>query len=90
MESHTLNDISERSINYLYKNEMSAILPNTAGTKFTVEDAQTRANEKTKGSSKGWGSFLKDGGDFVNNFNQSVNNFGNKASQWWSNVRSLF
>ena len=89
-QSHTLNDISERSINYLYKNEMSAILPNTAGTKFTVEDAQTRANEKTKGSSKGWGSFLKDGGDFVNNFNQSVNNFGNKASQWWSNVRSLF
>ena len=23
-------------------------------------------------------------------FSQSVNNFGNKASQWWSGVKSLF
>ena len=89
-KSHTLTDISERSINYLYKNEMSAILPNTAGNKFTVKDAQTRAEAKTKNSSSGWGSLLKDGSDWADNIGQTINNFGNKASQWWSSVRSLF
>lgn len=87
--SHTLNDISERSINSLFKTEMTGILNTTAGTKFNVEDAQERATANT-GSNKGWGSLLKDGGNLMNRFGQSVSDFGNKASQLWNNVRSLF
>ena len=88
--SHVLNDISERNINGLFKNEMSGILANTPGTRFTVQDAQIRANKRVKNTS-GWKSFF-DGGDnaLMNRFNQSVNNIGDKASQFWNNVKSLF
>lgn len=88
--SHVLNDISERNINGLFKNEMSGILANTPGTKFTVQDAQTRANKRVKNTS-GWKSFFNGGdNDLMNWFNQSVNNIGDKASQFWNNVKSLF
>ncbi len=88
--SHVLNDISERNINGLFKNEMSGILANTPGTKFTVQDAQTRANKRVKNTS-GWKSFFNGGdNDLMNRFNQSVNNIGDKASQFWNNVKSLF
>ena len=88
--SHVLNDISERNINGLFKNEMSGILANTPGTRFTVQDAQIRANKRVKNTS-GWKSFFN-GGDnaLMNRFNQSVNNIGDKASQFWNNVKSLF
>lgn len=88
-KNHVLDDISEHNINSLFKNEMTGILDNTAGTKFTVKDAQTRANSHTKKSS-GLGSLFNNNGDLMNQFNQSVNEFGNKASQWWNNVKSLF
>lgn len=88
--SHVLNDISERNINGLFKNEMSGILANTPGTKFTVQDAQTRANKRVKNTS-GWKSFFNGGdNDLMTRFNQSVNNIGDKASQFWNNVKSLF
>ena len=88
--SHVLNDISERNINGLFKNEMSGILANTPGTRFTVQDAQIRANKRVKNTS-GWKSFFNGGdNDLMNRFNQSVNNIGDKASQFWNNVKSLF
>ncbi|WP_267202460.1 PBP1A family penicillin-binding protein [Limosilactobacillus kribbianus] len=89
-KGHVLNDITERSINALFKNELTGILDNTPGTKFTVKDAQTRATSKTKSKSSGWKSLFNNDGDMLNQFNQSVNNFGNKAKQWWSGVKSLF
>ncbi|MCH3923123.1 PBP1A family penicillin-binding protein [Limosilactobacillus sp.] len=89
-KGHVLNDITERSINALFKNELTGILDNTPGTKFTVKDAQTRATSQTKGKSSGWKSLFNNDGDMLNQFNQSVNNFGNKAKQWWSGVKSLF
>lgn len=87
--NHTLTDISAHSINALFKTEMTSILDNTANTKFNVEDAQERAQANT-GNDKGWGSFLKDGGNLLNRFGQSINNFGGRAEQWWNNVKSLF
>lgn len=87
--SHTLNDISAHSINALFKTEMTGILDNTPNTKFDVEDAQERAQANT-GNDKGWGSFLKDGGNMMNRFGQTINDFGGRAEQWWNNVKSLF
>lgn len=87
--SHTLNDISAHSINALFKTEMTGILDNTPNTKFTVKDAQERAQANT-GNDKGWGSFLKDGENMVDRFGQSINNFGSRAQQWWNNIQSLF
>lgn len=88
-KNHVLDDISEHNINSLFKNEMTGILENTAGTKFTVKDAQTRATSQTKKAS-GWKSLFNNNGDLMDQFNQSLNKFGNKASQWWSGVKSLF
>ena len=65
---------------------MSGILSNTAGTKFTVQDAQTKAQEaaKSASSSTSSGSNLWNRvSDFANNVNQQVQNA-------WSNIRSLF
>ena len=69
---------------------MTGILNNTPGTKFTVKDAQERAQSNTNKSGGGWKSLFDNDGDLLNQFNQSVNNFGNKASQWWNGVKSLF
>lgn len=88
--SHALQDISMRNTNSLFKTEMTGILKSTPGTKFDVQDAQTRATANSGKSSKGWGSLLKNGSDLMNRFNQSVNNFGNRANQLWNNVRSFF
>ncbi|EEW52908.1 PBP1A family penicillin-binding protein [Limosilactobacillus antri] len=87
--NHVLDDISERNINGLFKNEMTGILENTPGTKFTVQDAQTRANKRVKNTG-GWKSFFSGDHDVLNRFNQSVNNIGDKASQFWDNVKALF
>lgn len=88
--SHVLNDISERSINALYKQEMTGILPHTPNTKFTVEDAQTRANKQTKGGTSGWRSLFNGDGDLKNQVDQSLNNIGDKARQMIDNFKSLF
>lgn len=88
--SHALADITDRNINVLFKSEMTGILDNTPGTKFTVKDAQKRAQDNTSKSGGGWKSLFNNDGDLLNQFNQSVNNFSNKAGQWWSGVKSLF
>lgn len=88
--SHALADITDRNINVLFKSEMTGILDNTPGTKFTVKDAQKRAQDNTSKSGGSWKSLFNNDGDLLNQFNQSVNNFSNKAGQWWSGVKSLF
>lgn len=88
--SHALADITDRNINVLFKSEMTGILDNTPGTKFTVKDAQKRAQDNTSKSGGGWKSLFNNDGDLLNQFNQSINNFSNKAGQWWSGVKSLF
>lgn len=88
--SHVLNDISERNINSLFKTEMTGILESTPGTKFTVQDAQTRANKRLKGGSSGWKSLFNNDGDFVDRFNRSVGNIGDKAQKVFDGLRSLF
>lgn len=87
--SHVLQDISEHNINSLFKTEMTGILPNTPGTKFTVEDAQTRANKRLKKPS-GWKSLFDNGSDLTDRFNQTVNNFSDRANKIWDSVKSLF
>lgn len=88
-QGHVLTDISEHSINSLFKNEMTGILDATPGTKFTVKDAQARATSHTK-KAGGLGSLFNQGGDLANQFNQTVGKFSNKANQWWNSVKSLF
>lgn len=89
-KEHVLNDISEHSINALFKNELTGILDNTPGTKFTVKDAQTRATNNTENKSGGWKALFNNNSDMFNQFNQSVNSFSNKAKQWWNSVKTLF
>lgn len=88
--SHVLDDISERNINSLFKTEMTGILQSTPGTKFTVQDAQTRANKRLKGGSSSWKSFFNNGGDLMDRFNQSVGNIGDKAQKVFDGLKSLF
>lgn len=86
---HALVDITNRNISVLFKDEMTGILDSTPGTKFTVKDAQERAMSHTT-QSGGWKSLFNSDGNLLEQFNQSINNFGNKASQWWQGVKSLF
>lgn len=83
-ESQQLADVTSRNISVLYKAEMSAILPETAGTQFTVKDAQTKAESKQSKSSSNW----------WNNISDELSNSGNtlkqKASDWWSSLQSMF
>ncbi|MGL5103632.1 MAG: penicillin-binding transpeptidase domain-containing protein, partial [Limosilactobacillus fermentum] len=85
-KTNQLYDVENNDIYGLFKTEMSGILSNTAGTKFTVQDAQTKAQEaaKSASSSNSSGSNLWNRvSDFANNVNQQVQNA-------WSNIRSLF
>lgn len=85
-KTNQLYDVENNDIYGLFKTEMSGILSNTAGTKFTVQDAQTKAQEaaKSASSSNSSGSNLWSRvSDFANNVNQQVQNA-------WSNIRSLF
>ena len=86
--NHQLEDISDHNINSLFKAEMEGILPNTAGNKFDVEDAQTRAtggmnsngSSKTENELKNW---------FNNAKNQS-GQLGQKVNDFVNNLRGLF
>lgn len=85
-KTNQLYDVENNDIYGLFKTEMSGILSKTAGTKFTVQDAQTKAQEaaKSASSSNSSGSNLWSRvSDFANNVNQQVQNA-------WSNIRSLF
>ncbi|WP_375711119.1 PBP1A family penicillin-binding protein [Limosilactobacillus fermentum] len=85
-KTNQLYDVENNDIYGLFKTEMSGILSKTAGTKFTVQDAQTKAQEaaKSASSSNSSGSNLWNRvSDFANNVNQQVQNA-------WSNIRSLF
>lgn len=83
-KTNQLYDVENNDIYGLFKTEMTGILDNTAGTKFTVQDAQTKAQEAAKANAKSSsGNFWNRVSDFANNFNQQVQNT-------WDNLRSLF
>lgn len=75
-----LSDVENRDIYALYRSEMSDLLPHTAGTKFQVKDAQTRATSETKTPN---GNLLQQASDFAQDIKD-------RLSQAWNNVRSLF
>ena len=83
-ESQQLADVTSKNISVLYKAEMSAILPETAGTQFTVKDAQAKATAKQNKTSSSWWS------NFTNNLNDSGSTLKQKASDWWSSLQSMF
>ena len=83
-ESQQLTDVTSKNISVLYKAEMSAILPETAGTQFTVKDAQAKATAKQNKTSSSWWS------NFTNNLNDSGSTLKQKASDWWSSLQSMF
>ncbi|WP_251548041.1 PBP1A family penicillin-binding protein [Limosilactobacillus caecicola] len=78
-----LSSVESTDINSLFKTEMSSLLPNTSGTKFTVKDAQEKAQANTSSSSS-WTDQLTE------QVKQGANELGNKASQLWSGIRSMF
>lgn len=50
-KAHVLEDSTDTGINKLFKSEMTSILPETAGTKFNITDAQKKATGGTSSSS---------------------------------------
>lgn len=81
--NHYLTSVQSTDINSLFKSEMSSLLPNTDGTKFTVKDAQERAESGTKANNK-WTDQIAD------EFKQGANELGDRASQIWNGIRSMF
>ncbi len=84
-ENHQLEDITDKNINVIFKSEMSGILPATAGTKFDVKDAQSRA-EGSSSSTNGPGSLS----DWLYKARNSGNQIGQKVGQFIQNIRGLF
>lgn len=78
-----LTSVASTEINSLFKAEMGNLLPNTNGTKFTVKDAQERAQAGTKSNSD-WT------GQLANQFKQGANELGDRAIQIWHGIRSMF
>lgn len=62
---------------------MGSLLPNTKGTQFTVKDAQERAQAGTKSESN-WTGQLAD------EFKRGASELGDRASQFWNGIRSMF
>lgn len=81
--NHYLTSVQSTDINSLFKSEMSSLLPNTDGTKFTVKDAQERAESGTKANNK-WTDQIAD------EFKKGANELGDRASQIWNGIRSMF
>lgn len=77
------SNIQSNDINSLFKTEMGSLLPETKGTKFTVKDAQTRAEEGTKSDN----SLTS---EITNQLKQGAGEFGQKANEIWNGIRSLF
>lgn len=82
-KNQALSSVQSTDINSLFKSEMSQLLPNTNGTKFTVKDAQERAESGTKSSSS-WENQLSD------QLKQGANQLGDKANQIWNGIKSMF
>lgn len=85
--NHQLQDISDRSINSLFKTEMEGILPNTAGTKFGVADAQTRATGGSNSSSSN--NTSKEIENWFNNAKNQSGQLGQKVNDFVNGLRSL-
>lgn len=82
-KNQALSSVQSTDINSLFKSEMSDLLPNTSGTKFTVKDAQERAESGTKSNSD-WEGQLSD------QLKQGANQLGDKANQIWNGIKSMF
>lgn len=78
-----LSSVESTDINSLFKAEMGSLLPNTNGTKFTVEDAQERAQAGTKSDSN-WTGQLTD------QLKRGASELGDRANQIWNGIRSMF
>ncbi len=85
-KTNQLYDVENNDIYGLFKTEMSGILSNTAGTKFTVQDAQTKAQEAAKSAS----SSNSSGSNLWNRVSNFANNVNQQVQNAWSNIRSLF
>lgn len=78
-----LSSVESTDINSLFKTEMGSLLPNTKGTQFTVKDAQERAQAGTKSESN-WT------GQIADEFKRGASELGDRASQLWNGIRSMF
>ncbi|MQS44507.1 PBP1A family penicillin-binding protein [Companilactobacillus mishanensis] len=81
--THYLPGVSETGVAPLFKNEMSGILPSTAGTDFNTKDAAQIANENSDNNSSGSEGFAK-------SFEDGVNGVKDKASEWYNDIKNFF
>ncbi|MQS88750.1 PBP1A family penicillin-binding protein [Companilactobacillus mishanensis] len=81
--THYLPGVSETGVAPLFKNEMSGILPSTAGTDFNTKDAAQIANENSDNNSSGSEGFAK-------SFEDGVNGIKDKASEWYNDIKNFF
>lgn len=86
-KNHFLVDASGTGINKLFKSEMGAILPETAGTKFNITDAQKKATggsgSSSSSNSNGLNDFLNRArnGNLGGQARQAIQSAGQKAQQ---------
>lgn len=79
-KTNQLYDVENHDIYGLYKTEMTSLLPQTAGTKFKVKDAQELAEQRT---GQGKGGFWQRAGKLANQV-------GARLDQAWNALQSLF
>ncbi|WP_010580108.1 PBP1A family penicillin-binding protein [Liquorilactobacillus vini] len=77
---YSLDDEGTRGGSALFKEQMQAILPQTAGTKFTVKSASARLNNTTSTSSGLWKTLENAGSNLKDDFSKSTSDLGEKAS----------
>ncbi|AKP66787.1 PBP1A family penicillin-binding protein [Companilactobacillus ginsenosidimutans] len=80
--THFIQGANENGIAPLFKNEMSNILPDTAGTAFNTKDAATIASENSNSSDND--------NDVLKSFEDGVNGVKDKASEWYNEIKNFF
>lgn len=80
--THFIQGANENGIAALFKNEMTNILPATAGTSFNTKDAAEIANEDDDTDNNDNG--------FIKSFEDGVNGVKDKASEWYNEIKNFF
>lgn len=76
----TLSVNPVNNVGPLFKAEMSAMLPYTKGTKFSVADANVLAGKATNSDDK----------DILDSITDTGKSLQKKATKWWHNITQMF
>lgn len=92
-KNHVLVDSTDVGISKIFKSEMTALLPETAGTKFNITDAQKKATASSSSSStsKGLNDFFNQAknSDLSGSAKRAIQSAGQKAQQAINSIENL-